>query len=121
MHRTPTIVALAATGLVASVNSTATAEILTVCASGCQYTSINAAIDASSNGDVIQLAAETYYEGSVVDTDGKAITLRGAPTRTATGQHPRRWRIAQRPSMHQRGRRRLLLREPGDPERIGFG
>ena len=78
MHRTPTIIALAATGLVASVNSTATAEILTVCASGCQYTSINAAIDDASDGDVIQLAAETYYEGSVIATDGKAITLRGS-------------------------------------------
>lgn len=78
MHRDPTIVALAASGLFA-IATTATAQnTLTVCASGCQYTSINAAIDAASDGDVILLAAETYYEGARINTDGKAITLRGA-------------------------------------------
>jgi hypothetical protein len=60
------------------IPSLATANTITVCASGCDYTSINAAIDASSNGDVIQLSAETYTEGAVIDTDGKAITLQGA-------------------------------------------
>ncbi|MDC0429331.1 right-handed parallel beta-helix repeat-containing protein [Phycisphaerales bacterium] len=77
MHRTLTIVALAASGLFAAT-TTATAETITVCASGCQYVSINAAIDAASDGDVILLAAETYYEGVRINTDGKAITLRGA-------------------------------------------
>ena len=76
MHRTLIIVALAASGLIA-FTTTATAETITVCATGCHYTSINAAIDASSNGDVIELSAETYYEGKQIDTDGKAITLRG--------------------------------------------
>ena len=76
MHRPLTIVALAASGLFA-FTSTATAETITVCANGCDYTSINDAIDASSNGDVIQLAAETYFEGEQIDPDGKAITLRG--------------------------------------------
>ena len=67
------------------------AETITVCASGCDYTSINAAIDASSNGDIIQLSAETYTEGQVVDTDGKAVTIRGTtdkegnPTATIDG------------------------------------
>ena len=75
MHR-PLLIALAGSGLVVSA-STAFAEIITVCASGCEFTSINAAIDASSNGDVIQLSAETYFEGEQIDTDGKAITLRG--------------------------------------------
>ena len=55
----------------------ASAETITVCASGCDYTSINAAIGAASDGDVIQLAAETYFEGEKIDTLGKAITLRG--------------------------------------------
>ena len=76
MYRPLTIVALAASGLFA-FTTTATAETITVCANGCDYTSINDAIDASSNGDVIQLAAETYFEGSQIDPDGKAITLRG--------------------------------------------
>jgi predicted outer membrane repeat protein len=73
MIRSVLMSALLAAGLVGS----ATAETITVCAKGCDYTSINAAIDASSNGDVIQLAAETYFEGEQIDTDGKAITLRG--------------------------------------------
>ncbi|MDA0296692.1 MAG: hypothetical protein O3A31_12015, partial [Planctomycetota bacterium] len=67
---------LAAVAL-AFLSVTASASTITVCASGCDYTSINAAISAASNGDVIQLAAETYFEGAQIDTLGKAITLRG--------------------------------------------
>ena len=77
MHRTLTLVALAASGLFASTSTVSAQTTRTVCASGCQYTSINTAIDAAQNGDVIQLAAETYFEGEQIDTDGKAITLRG--------------------------------------------
>ena len=58
--------------------SIAAAETITVCSSGCDYTSINAAIDAANTGDIIQLSAETYYESEEINTDGKAITLRGA-------------------------------------------
>ena len=76
MHRPPTIAILAASVLFASPTIT-TAETLTVCASGCPYTSINAAIDASQNGDVIQLSAETYREGAAVNPDGKTLTLLG--------------------------------------------
>lgn len=61
----------------ATVISTASADTITVCANGCEYTSINAAIAAASDGDVIQLAAEAYFEGEQIDTLGKAITLRG--------------------------------------------
>ncbi|MAD79115.1 MAG: hypothetical protein CMJ51_07070 [Planctomycetaceae bacterium] len=53
------------------------AEVITVCASGCQHTSINAAIRDAEPGDVIQLAAEIYREGSVIDPTGKSITIRG--------------------------------------------
>ncbi len=76
MYRT-----LLATVALAFSSVTASAETITVCASGCDYTSINAAIGAASDGDVIQLAAETYFEGSQIDTLGKAITLRGSWTR----------------------------------------
>ena len=55
----------------------ASADTITVCASGCDYTSINAAIGAASDGDILELAAETYFEGEQIDTLGKAITLRG--------------------------------------------
>ena len=75
MHRFLTTTALALAGFTAS---TAVADTITVCASGCDHTSINAAIDAASDGDVIQLSAETYFEGDVIDTVGKAITLLGA-------------------------------------------
>ena len=75
MHRFLTTTALALAGFTAS---TAIADTITVCASGCDHTSINAAIDAASDGDVIQLSAETYFEGDVIDTVGKAITLLGA-------------------------------------------
>ena len=77
MHRSFAIVALAASGLFAS-STRASGDTLTVCASGCQYTSINAAINDASDGDVIQLSAETYFEGEQIDTLGKAITLRGS-------------------------------------------
>ena len=70
MIRPQTTVALAGIGLLASAT---VADTLTVCASGCQYTSINAAIDAATNGDVIVLSAETYAEGDVIDTDGTAV------------------------------------------------
>ncbi|MDG2423941.1 MAG: right-handed parallel beta-helix repeat-containing protein, partial [Phycisphaerales bacterium] len=50
----------------------------TVCPDGCHYTSIQDAIDASSDGDVIQLQAGTYFEGEVIDTLNKAITILGA-------------------------------------------
>ena len=57
--------------------SSATAKTITVCADGCHHTSINAAIDSASDGDVIQLFAERYLEGDPIDPLGKAITLRG--------------------------------------------
>ena len=72
---------LAAVALAVS-SVTASAETITVCASGCDYTSINTAISAASDGDVIQLAAQTYFEGEQIDTLGKAITLRGAFDKT---------------------------------------
>ncbi|MDB4775614.1 hypothetical protein OAG62_00670, partial [bacterium] len=53
---------------------------ITVCADGCDYTSINAAISAASDGDVIQLAAETYFEGQVIDAS-QGVTLRGVLNR----------------------------------------
>ena len=55
----------------------AAAETITVSLAEGDHTSINAAIAAARDGDVIQLAAETYFEGEPIDTLGKAITLRG--------------------------------------------
>ena len=63
--------------LLAFSSVTASAGTITVCASGCDYTSINDAIAASNDGDIIQLSAETYFEGEQIDSLGKAIMLRG--------------------------------------------
>lgn len=68
----------AVTAFLSVLASSAAAETITVCEEGCDFTSINAAIAASSDGDVIQLFAETYAEEATIDTLGKAITLRGA-------------------------------------------
>lgn len=53
------------------------AETLTVCPSGCDYSSVNDAIAMANDGDTIQLSAEVYREGSVIDFQGKSLTLRG--------------------------------------------
>ena len=76
MHRPLLIAVLALAGFATSTASAQTTR--TVCASGCDFTSINAAIDAAVEGDVIQLSAETYYEGAVIDLDGKGVHLLGA-------------------------------------------
>lgn len=87
MSRTGILAALAVV-----LAGTASAETITVCSKGCDYTSINAAIAAASSGDIIQLAGETYQEGVEIDTLGKAITLRGTvdadgvPTSVLDGQ-----------------------------------
>ena len=57
-----------------------TADTIWVCDSGCDYSSIQAAIDAATDGDVIQLFAGPYEEGAQIDMRGKAITLKGLPT-----------------------------------------
>ena len=51
---------------------------ITVCREGCDFTSINAAIDSAEDGDVIALSAEHYFEGDTIDFDRKGLTLRGA-------------------------------------------
>lgn len=54
----------------------ARAETLDVCPTGCTYASIQNAIDASSDGDTIAVAAGTYHEFDIT-LQGKAITISG--------------------------------------------
>ena len=68
------------------------ADTFTVCASGCDYTSINEAINAASAGDTIQLFAETYYEGSSININGDktlqgAVNSEGLPASIIDGQN----------------------------------
>ncbi|HII07771.1 MAG TPA: hypothetical protein HA349_10800 [Methanotrichaceae archaeon] len=51
--------------------------ISTVCLNGCNYTTIQAAIDASKDGEVVEVGSGTYNENVVVN---KSITLRGVNT-----------------------------------------
>lgn len=64
----------------------ASAATRSVCASGCSYTSIQAAIDASSNGDIVELDPETFTEGDIfVDVDVTIRTSSGRATVDADG------------------------------------
>lgn len=49
---------------------------ITVCASGCDFTTIQPALDAAATGDTVSVAAGDYYGGVSIDTPG--ITLAGA-------------------------------------------
>jgi hypothetical protein len=54
--------------------SRAQAASRSVCKSGCEYTRINAAIEAASPGDTISIAAGTYFENVVVTDKNLTIT-----------------------------------------------
>ena len=60
-----------------AVHGAANGETIEVCTT-CPQTSIRDAIDDANDGDVIQLAAETYYESGRIDTRNKAVTILGA-------------------------------------------
>jgi hypothetical protein len=60
----------------AAVAHEATAADLTVCPTGCQHVTIQSAIDSSQPGDVIHIAAGTYFENLLVPN--KRLTLLGA-------------------------------------------
>jgi len=58
-----------ATGTQAKANT-----VITVCASGCDYTTIAAAVTAAANGDTILIGAGTYTENITIT---KVLTLQG--------------------------------------------
>lgn len=62
-------------GLVATSAYAADGNVLTVCASECGYTTIQAAVNAAAVGDTVSISAGTFAETVTVS---KAITLEGA-------------------------------------------
>ena len=67
------LVALSATSFEAI---DAPASTITVCASGCDYTTIQAAVEMANNGDTIDLAAEIFVGNVFVRQ--KRLTIRGS-------------------------------------------
>ncbi|MCP4497487.1 MAG: hypothetical protein GY825_11985 [Phycisphaeraceae bacterium] len=59
------------------------ADTITVCQSGCDHTSINAAIAAADDGDVIQLSAEIYTEDVQIPLD-RSLEILGDPNDAGT-------------------------------------
>jgi uncharacterized repeat protein (TIGR01451 family) len=55
----------------------AQADTITVCASGCDYTTITDAISAAASGDVIAIGPGTYTQSTNITID-KSLTLQGA-------------------------------------------
>jgi parallel beta-helix repeat protein len=58
-------------------------KTITVCASGCDFTRIQAAIDAAPNGGTIQVQAGTYKENLTI-TGKQGLTLQGAGMNAVT-------------------------------------
>ena len=55
------------------------AETPDVCTTGeCEFSSVQAAIDASEDGDIINIAPGVYKIVQTIDTKGKAVTIRGS-------------------------------------------
>ena len=66
----------------ATITPVTDADTITVCPDGCDHASINAAIEAAHDGDIIQLSVGRYEEGQPIDALGKAITIRGVLDRS---------------------------------------
>lgn len=60
-----------------NLSAAAGGELRAVCLNGCNYTTIQAAIDAAGEGDLVEVGSGTYNENVIVD---KRVTLRGVNT-----------------------------------------
>jgi hypothetical protein len=72
-----------ASGMIISTDVVRAATI-TVCSSGCDYTTIQGAIDAASSGDVINVGAGEYEENITVN---KKLEINGAGNGTDSGSN----------------------------------
>lgn len=55
-----------------------------VCPAGCDFSNIQSAISASSDGDTVQIEAGTYSHFMAINPQGKAITIRGTKASDGT-------------------------------------
>ena len=69
------VAAIGTLATVASLPGAAFATELTVCPHGCEFSSIQSAVDAAHHGDVIEIERGTYFENVQIN---KALTLNGA-------------------------------------------
>ena len=84
MTKNPTITFTAVSAsITALLTFQAHADTITVCQSGCDHTSINAAIAAADDGDVIQLSAEIYTEDVQLPLD-RSLEILGDPSGAGT-------------------------------------
>jgi hypothetical protein len=81
LSATATVAAVALGGL---LSPAAAAEQTTVCASGCDYSTIQAAVDAASAGDVIVVADDLTVAGTTRITKDVAVTGTDGATVTQT-------------------------------------
>jgi len=71
----PTAVALFSAPAFALVGGNAQAVEITVCSSGCDYASIQDAVDAAAPGDTLLLGSETFCEHVQIEKD---VIIRGS-------------------------------------------
>lgn len=64
--------------LLSPVRSDSADVVLTVCAAGCQYTSVQQAVEAASNGAIIEVAAGQSFTENVVIANKQNITIRSS-------------------------------------------
>ncbi len=69
---------------VSGSNTVTVLNAITVCSSGCGYTTIQAAINAAGNGDTILVDEGTYSENITFPTDARGITVKATGTAANT-------------------------------------
>ena len=109
----------------AALGATSASTVITVCKPSvgpCNYSSVQAAVDAASDGDVIKVAEGTYTSvGTCVVDIGETITLLGGYTTTAGAMG---WAISDPDGyptiLDGGGSRQVVCINAGDPTVEGF-